>query len=111
MDFVWWWKIVIDSVTPTIYNYFINEWDIYKNNKQGGEIKLWKLSQTHVRENGYYRDVLVAAETEEDAKNTDINSGSEYYAIWVDPRHVNVEYLGEAKEGTEAGFLFGEILS
>jgi hypothetical protein len=82
-------------------------------------MKLWKLSQKHVRENGsnYYRVVFVAAETEEEARNADVPcvvTGfwpfMEHHAMWDDTRRVNVEYLGEATDGTEAGYLDSQII-
>jgi len=83
--------------------------------KQAGRTKginmnLYLLSQEINNDYDTFDSVVVAAETEEEAKmihpheykeNWDgIDSGS-----WCDSKYVNVEYLGEAKEGIRKGVI------
>jgi hypothetical protein len=89
-------------------------------------MKLWLISQGE--NNGYdtYDSAVVAAETEQLAKET---SPSDYYTFrdglwrfdtvrgldetgnidqsgsWAHPDKVDIEYIGEATEGTEAGVI------
>ena len=87
-------------------------------------MKLWLISQGD--NNGYdtYDSAVVAAETEREAKET--HPGQEFwkdgswwykmmdgtdrkdsfYGTWASsPDRVDAEYLGEAKDGTEAGVV------
>lgn len=63
-------------------------------------MKLWVISQTVNRGYDTYDSAVVAAETEEKARNI-LPSGDDWYEAsryggWAnDPSEVNVEYLGE----------------
>lgn len=85
-------------------------------------MKLWLISQTY--NNGYdtYDSAVVAAETEEDAREThpsaDFWDGENwcylrhngdkvlsYHSGWADPLHVQVEYLGETDRDLKGAVL------
>ena len=79
-------------------------------------MKLWKLTQ-HVH-NDYvtYDSAVVAAETEQQARMihpgrpasmySEAWSGiEEGWSSWCNADQVDVEYIGEAVEGTEAGII------
>ncbi len=80
-------------------------------------MKLWHISQE--KNNGWdtYSDAVVAAETEDAARNIHpcvyyskyMSSDSKYmgwdFSTWVSPSDVVVKYIGEAVEGTEAGVI------
>jgi hypothetical protein len=71
-------------------------------------MKLWKISQDFNNKNCTYDSAIVAAETEDDARNTDLDAENDFAFFcpsWAPPEHVKVEYLGEAKTGTEAGII------
>ncbi len=71
---------------------------------------MWKISQNFNDDYGTYDSAIVAAETEEDARNTDMEEEhSKFYNVWAAPEHVEVEYIGEAKEGTEAGIILASF--
>ena len=73
-------------------------------------MKLWRISQ---HENGgydTYDNAVVAAETEGQARLThpgDMiwNGETRDYDTWCSAKHVKVELIGEAVEGTEAGVI------
>ena len=76
-------------------------------------MKLFKISQTE--NDGYdtYDSAIVAALDEEAARN--IRPAASYdwdyiYSPWCkSPEAVTVEYIGEAKEGTEAGVILASF--
>jgi hypothetical protein len=78
-------------------------------------VKLYLLSQT---ENGGYDtfdSAVVAAENEEEARMIYPGHHSEgtiwdgreksMFGTWCDAHYVDVDYLGEAREGTEGGII------
>jgi hypothetical protein len=84
-------------------------------------MKLFKISQNVHRGWDTYSDAVVAAISAGDAALIHPDSNSEYFDTWpIDPNdseqyarddwadvpgEVTVEYLGEAKEGTEEGVI------
>ena len=78
-------------------------------------MKLFKISQSE--NNGWdtYDSAIVAAETEEDARKTHPSASQPYPRgeywdsyVWVSPKDISkvkVEYIGEAKEGTDEGAI------
>lgn len=78
-------------------------------------MKLWKISQDKIIDFDMYYSAVVAAETEEMAKATHPNGfgrevKEEKYSSWVgSPDDIACEYLGEAKDGTEAGVICAEF--
>lgn len=74
-------------------------------------MKLWKISQADNGGYDTYDSAVVAAETEDEARN--INPDGEWnrhYSSWSEsPSLVSVEYLGEAKIGTEAGIILASF--
>lgn len=82
-------------------------------------MKLYKISQTARVDYDTFDSAVVAAESEEEARNThpetiweipdlkseDIDWGYKYGTWAPSPDDVKVEYLGEAKEGTKSGVI------
>lgn len=77
-------------------------------------MKLYHISRTD--DGGYdtYSDAVVAAETEDAARMIHPSEyiqlpwdgkADEGYSSWIDAKDVQVEYLGEAKEGTISGVI------
>jgi len=60
---------------------------------------------------------VVAAETVEDARRTHPDGSStvleqeDYFGTWVSLRRVQVEYLGEAKPGMQAGVILASDIA
>jgi len=81
------------------------------------KMKLWLISQT--KNNGYdsFDSAVVAAESEDAARNTHpLENGSfenpSHIDMWVsshDLDHVNVRYIGEAYIGTKAGVILASF--
>lgn len=73
-------------------------------------MKLYMISQNENSKYDTYDSAVVAAETEDKARNI-LPSGYEdgfggLYSTWCSsPDKVKVEYLGEAKEGTKPGVI------
>jgi hypothetical protein len=65
-------------------------------------MKRWKISQDFNERPDAYDCLVVAAETEEEAKLPEVDSEA-----WAPPEHVTVEYLCEEEEGTPAGIIVG----
>jgi len=76
-------------------------------------MKLWLLSQSVNNDYDTYDAAVVAAETEEEARNTlpsEYSHWGEQGRNWAPtPDQVEVEYLGEAKEGTKAGAILSSF--
>jgi len=82
-------------------------------------MKLFKLSQTENSGWDTFDSLIVTAETEEDARNihpqeywddpSEIEWGEPYGTWCSSPDSVEVEYLGEAKEGTERGIILASF--
>ena len=73
-------------------------------------MKLFKVWQNKNNEYDTYDSAIVAAEDEQAAKMTHPSkenwSGKcDSYDSWCDVKYVKVEYIGEAKAGTEAGVI------
>lgn len=70
-------------------------------------MKLWLISQN--ANNGYdtYDSAVVAADSEDKARNTHpYNYPESWGYTWCEsPSQVTVKYIGEAAEGTEAGVI------
>lgn len=65
-------------------------------------MKLYLISQEVNNDYDTYDSVVVAAENEERAKLVHKLDTEKYFTSWVrDTKDLTVEYLGEAKEGTE----------
>lgn len=79
-------------------------------------MKLWKISQSI--NNGYdtFDSAIVAALDEETARNTHPMGDNSYFEVkndtWVSSHqtdHVTVEYIGEAKQGTQEGVILASF--
>ena len=72
-------------------------------------MKLWLISQTKNDNYDTYDSAVVAAETEEAARNIhpsgDQRSWGKSNYDWCDLEYVQVKYLGVAKEGQESGVI------
>jgi hypothetical protein len=75
-------------------------------------VKLWKISQDVNDNYDTYDSAVVAAESEDEAKHmhpstaTDGGSGvPDATWGWAPPDAVTVEYIGEAKDGTQKGVI------
>jgi len=71
-------------------------------------MKLFHISQTENNDWDTYDSAVVAAFSEEDARNITPNGSpfTEQYSSWCSsPDKVNVVYLGEAGEGTTHGVI------
>jgi hypothetical protein len=71
-------------------------------------MQLWLIKQS--QNNGYdtFDSAVVAAELEEDARQTHPGSGEwgESYPVWADtPEQVTVELIGDAVPGIKAGVI------
>ena len=67
-------------------------------------MKLYKIWQEVNNDYDTYDSAIVCAENEEEAKAIHpSNSGGRYG--WCDIKYVQVEYLGEAKEGLAKGVI------
>lgn len=71
-------------------------------------MKLYIISQNENDDYDTYDSAVVAANNETEARNINpnINGWNDRYTTWCSsPEKVRVEYLGEAKEGTEIGII------
>ena len=70
-------------------------------------MKLWLISQKVYGGYDTYDSEVVAAETEAAARETPPRGPDDGEAVssWAEPAFCKVEYLGEAKPGTEAGVI------
>jgi hypothetical protein len=90
-------------------------------------MKLWVISQDKNNDYDTYDSAIVAAETEELARVIAPGDGAHYWSTdheawcsthnnkpdwglygdqtWTHIRYVKVEYIGEAKEGTQSGVI------
>lgn len=81
---------------------------------------LYKISQTRNRDWDTYTAAIVAAESAEEAVLIHPNGGGQTYEStleypgplrdnwqdeWAAPCHIQVEYIGEAKDGTQKGVI------
>lgn len=77
-------------------------------------MKLYRISQN--TNNGWdtYDSAIICAESEEDARSIhphdDKDWGERYSATWTsDPKFVEVEYIGEAREGMTRGVVLASF--
>ena len=79
-------------------------------------MKLWKISQSI--NNGYdtFDSAIVVAPDEETAQNTHPSGNNAHFETrndtWVSSHqidHVTVEYIGEAKQGTQEGVILASF--
>ena len=71
-------------------------------------MKLWKISQHANIDWDTYDSAIVAADTEEDARNT--LPGNKYKGrSWTEPENVTVELIGEAVNGIHAGVILASF--
>lgn len=72
-------------------------------------MKLWLISQNENSDYDTYDSAVVAAETEDAARNTHPGGNEDWsrtYGSWAKlPAAVMVKMIGEAIEGTEAGVI------
>jgi hypothetical protein len=71
-------------------------------------MKLWRISQSVNSGWDTYSDAVVAARTEADAKDMNpagVLEEQEPYYAWCHPKHVKVEYLGNAVKATFPGVI------
>jgi len=75
-------------------------------------MKLWRISQDKNRGYDTYDSAIVAANTEDEARHItpSTRDWGDTYSAWVSrPDQVEVEEIGEAKEGTEAGIILASF--
>lgn len=75
-------------------------------------MKLWKISQTKNKKYDTFDSAVVAAETKAEAKHmhprTEADGGLDVPDPtwgWAPPYAIAVEYIGEAKDGTQKGVI------
>jgi len=77
-------------------------------------MNLYHVSQTQNDEYDTYSDFVICAETEDEARHADPNTGRRiteegWKARWSDwcndPKHVSVRLIGAADESVEAGVI------
>jgi hypothetical protein len=79
-------------------------------------MKLYKIRASANDAPGKYSRAIVAAETEEQARRTHpdgesvVTEGLDILGTWVSVQEVRVEYLGEAKPGTQAGVILASYI-
>lgn len=71
-------------------------------------MKLWKLAQDKNTDYDTFDSAVVAAETEQEAKETAIGDYGRY-GTWVAPEFVNVELIGEATMGIKKGIIISSF--
>lgn len=67
-------------------------------------LKLWKISQDVNHDWDTFDSAVVAAETEDEARNTS-PAGADWRRAWAPPEKVTVEYIGIAAEGIKPGVI------
>ena len=68
-------------------------------------MRLWFISQSVNVGYDTYDAAVVAAETEDAARNIEVGIGG----TWCKPQHVNVQPIGEALPGTSAGVILASF--
>jgi hypothetical protein len=80
-------------------------------------MKLYMLSTTVNDRPKAFSRAVVAAETEEAARRTHPDGSStvlsqeDHFGTWVSLQRVQVEYLGEAKPGMQAGVIIASYIT
>lgn len=76
-------------------------------------MKLFKISQTENDDYDTYDSAIVAALSEDDARlirPSETYDWTDHYSPWCSsPEKVTVEYIGEAREGMEAGVVLASF--
>ncbi|WAQ79321.1 hypothetical protein E20_20 [Escherichia phage E20] len=73
-------------------------------------LKLWLISQSENRGHDSFDSAVVAAYTEEEAKQINPDGEWKLYTAWCSsPDKVHVEYLGIATEGVEPGIVLSSF--
>lgn len=77
-------------------------------------MKLYKISQTENQSYDTFDSAIVAAESENEAKNIHPSGDNDYwkdrYNTWCNEAiSVSAEYIGEACEGTELGVILASF--
>ena len=70
--------------------------------------KLYKIWQIKNTDYDTYDSAIVCAETEEEAKNTEVGSVGDY-GTWVKPEDVHVEEIGIAKDNVKKGIILASF--
>ena len=73
-------------------------------------MKLYRIFQTVNNDYDTFDSAIVCAESEEDARSIEPRGGvcpdkPEPYSSWAQKKDVQVEYIGEAKEGLSRGVV------
>jgi len=77
-------------------------------------MKIYKISQRQNNDYDTYDSAVVIAENEDQARNINPDKDNDLFIkdwsnmcwTWCNgPKHVTVEYIGEAKEGSEVGIV------
>lgn len=71
-------------------------------------MNLYRLKQDTNNDYDTFDSAIVAAENEEDARNIAVGSVGKY-GSWVKPEDVEVELIGVAKKGIEAGVILASF--
>jgi len=80
-------------------------------------MKLYRLSTNVNDRPRAFSRAVVAAETVEGARRTHpdgtsvVLEGEDHFGTWVSVRRVQVEYLGEARPGLQAGVILASYIS
>jgi hypothetical protein len=80
----------------------------------GGDMKLFKIFQRVNMEYDVYDSAVVCAENEEEARNINPNKDGwgDKYTCWAQtPEQVEVEYIGEAREGLKKGIIIASFMA
>ena len=79
-------------------------------------MKLYKIYQNVNSGYDTYDSAIVAANSENEARNINVNTSFLYdddeywrYHGWCKPEHVKVDYIGEAVDGTELGIILSSF--
>lgn len=82
----------------------------------GNGMKLWRISQSANSNWDTYDSAIVAAEDELGARDIhpsgkwdERDNGVFYNSDWTDKENVKVEYIGEAKDGTNSGVILASF--
>lgn len=71
-------------------------------------MKLYRIWRTTATDYDQYDSAIVAAESEEEARKTDIGSTGEY-GTWVTPDKIDVECIGIARPDMKAGLILASF--
>jgi hypothetical protein len=83
------------------------------------KLHLYKVAQRRVARRGQFQEIIVAAESELDARHVNPNGGSEQHntveenrfgIVWPHPLELEVTYLGEAASHVEYGLITADFV-